>query len=103
MASTAGRAQRRGHGVGSPNSSSPSEEDGIGPGRHCRKAISYNNLKLIMKTENGGFSTFAGVFDPGNGRIGPALLKVRLAFLRDASNGVCRFFRRGVLTFADTP
>ena len=65
------------------------------------KAISYN--KLILKTENGGFSTFAGVFDPGNGRIGPALLKVRLAFLRDASNDVCRFFRRGVLTFADTP
>ena len=63
-------------------------------------AIPYN--KLILKTENGGFSTFAGVFDPGDGRIGLALLKVRLAFLRDASNDVCRFFRRGVLTFADT-
>ena len=58
------------------------------------KAISYN--KLILKTENGGFSTFAGVFDPGRGRIGPALLKVRLAFCRDASNDVCHFFRRGV-------
>ena len=55
------------------------------------KAISYN--KLILKTENGGFSTFAGVFDPGTGRIGPAVLKFRLAFLRDASNGVDRFFR----------
>ena len=53
------------------------------------KAISYTpNNKLILKTENGGFSTFAGVFDPGNGRIGPALLRVRLAFLRDASNDV---------------
>ena len=50
------------------------------------KAISYN--KLILKTENGGFSTFAGVFDPGRGRIRPALLKVRLVFLRDASNDV---------------
>ena len=56
-------------------------------------AISCN--KLILKTENGGFSTFAGVFDPGTGRIGPAVLKFRLliAFLRDASNGVGRFFR----------
>ena len=33
----------------------------------------------------------AGVFDPGTGRIGPAVLKFRLAFLRDASNGVGRF------------
>ena len=54
------------------------------------KAISYK--KLILNTENGGFSTFAGVFDPGTGRIGPAVLKFRLAFLRDASNGVGRFF-----------
>ena len=59
-------------------------------------------IKLILKTENRGFSTFAGVFDPGNGRIRPALPKVRLTFLRDASNDVCRFFRRGVLIFADT-
>ena len=44
------------------------------------QAISSN--KLIMKTENGGFSTFAGVFDPGRGRIGPTLLQVRLDFLR---------------------
>ena len=55
------------------------------------QAISYN--KLILKTENGGFSTFAGVFDPVTGKIGPAVLKFRLAFLRDASNGVGRFFR----------
>ena len=55
------------------------------------KAISYK--KLILNTENGGFSTFAGVFDPGTGRIGPAVLKFRLAFLRDVSNGVGRFFR----------
>ena len=65
------------------------------------EAISYN--KLIMKTENGGFSTFAGVFDPGNGRIGLALLEVQLAFSRNASNDVCRFFRTGVLIFADIP
>ena len=55
------------------------------------KAISYN--VLILKTENGGFSTFAGVLDPGTERIGAAVLKFRLAFFRDASNGVGRFFR----------
>ena len=38
------------------------------------KAISSN--KRILKTENGGFSTFAGVFDPGRRGIGPALLEV---------------------------
>ena len=54
-------------------------------------AIPYN--KLILKTENGYFSTFEGVVDPGTGRIGPAVLKFRLAFLRDASIGVGRFFR----------
>ena len=67
----------------------------------CYLAISYNTL--ILKTGNGVFSTFAGVLDPGNGRIGPAQLKVRLAFLRDASNDVCPFLRRGVFIFADTP
>ena len=25
-----------------------------------------------LKTESGGFNTFADVFDPGNGRLGPA-------------------------------
>ena len=71
--------------------------------RHSEKlfihqAISYN--EPILKTENGGFRAFGGMFDPGRGRIGPALLKVRLAFLRDASNDVCRFFRRrGMLFF----
>ena len=35
-------------------------------------------------------------FNTRRGRIGPALLKVRLVFLRDASNDVRRFFRRGV-------
>ena len=44
-----------------------------------------------MKTEHGDSSTFAGVLDPGRGRTGPALLKVRLAFLRDAFDEVCRF------------
>ena len=58
------------------------------------EAISCNIL--ILKTENGDFSTFAGVFDPGNGRIGLALHKVRLAFFRDASNDICRFFRVSV-------
>ena len=28
--------------------------------------------KLILNTESGGFSTFAGVFDPRNGKIGLA-------------------------------
>lgn len=46
------------------------------------QAISYK--KLILKTENGGLSPFAGVFDPGSGRNRPALLKVRPAILRDA-------------------
>ena len=31
-----------------------------------------------MKTENEGRSTFAGVFDPGNGKIGTAFLEFRL-------------------------
>ena len=57
----------------------------------CGEAISFD--KLILKTENGGFSSFAGVFDPGNGRIGPAVLIFQLAFLRDASNGIGRFLR----------
>ena len=38
------------------------------------EAISYNNL--ILKTENGCFSTSAGVFGPANERTGPALLKL---------------------------
>ena len=42
----------------------------------------YN--KPIMKTEKGGLCTFSGVFDPGNVKIGPAFLIVRLAFFRDA-------------------
>ena len=37
--------------------------------------------KLILNTESGGFSTFAGVFDPGNGKIGLAFFKVRLVGL----------------------
>ena len=65
------------------------------------EAISYN--KLTLKTENGGFSTFAGVFDPGTGRIGPAVLKFRVALLRDASNGVGRFFRIAKKKNPDTP
>ena len=67
--------------------------DNIGP-----KAISYNIV--IMKNENGGFSTFAGVLDLGRGRIGPALLIVRLAVLRDISNDVYTFFRRGLYFFS---
>ena len=77
------------------------EISSLGEEKEHLKAISYN--KLILKIEKGGFRTFAGVFDLGNGRIGPALLKVRLAFLRDASDDVCRLFRRGVIIFADTP
>ena len=42
---------------------------------------------------NGGFSTFASVFDPGTGIIRPAVVKFRQAFLRDSSNNVGRFFR----------
>ena len=43
------------------------------------QAISYG--KPVLKTQNEGFNTFAGVFDPGNGRIGPAFLQVpHLAF-----------------------
>ena len=63
----------------------------LGEEKEHLKAISYN--KLILKIEKGGFRTFAGVFHPGTGRIGPAVLKFPLAFLRDASNGVGRFFR----------
>ena len=42
------------------------------------------------------FSTFASVFDPGNGKIEPAFLRIRLAFFRDAANNDCRFFRISV-------
>ena len=64
--------------------------------KKCFEAVSYNN-KLILKTENGGFSTFRRISPGERGRIGAALLKVRLAFvLRDATNDVCRFFERGV-------
>ena len=56
------------------------------------EAISYG--KPVLKTENRGFNTFAGVFDPGNGRTGPAFLEFppaifgrgiqrRLPFLQD--------------------
>ena len=62
--------------------------------------ISYN--KLILKTENGGFSTFTDVFDPGKGLIASALFEGRLAFLRDTSNDVCQFIRRSLVFFRHT-
>ena len=84
------------------------EEGHIGSktGRMCRlkgvrPTLSYN--KLNMKTESGGFSALVpGVFDPGNGIIGQALLKLRFNFLRDLSNNVCRLCRTGVRKFFDT-
>ena len=52
------------------------ENRGIEPKhRGYAQAISCN--KLILKTKNGGFSTFAGVFDPGTGRMRSAVLKFR--------------------------
>ena len=57
------------------------------------EAMYYNNLDL--KTENGGFSTFAGVFDPENGRIGFVIVPTslfsrriqrRLPFVQDISS-----------------
>lgn len=38
---------------------------------------------------NGGFSIFVGVFDPGDGGIGPNFLEILRAILRDTSNAVC--------------
>ena len=67
--------------------------------RHFQTKANFYNT-LILKTENGGFSTFAGVFDPGNGKIGLAFLKVRRAFGRDASSDVCRFFRIEICFFS---
>ena len=46
-----------------------------------------------MAYGNRGFSTFAGVFEQGNRRIGPAFLEAPPAILREACNVVCRFFR----------
>ena len=61
-------------------------------GVHFRMKAIYEDV-LILKTENGSFSTFADVLDPGNGRAGSALFKFGLAFFRDTSNDVCRLFR----------
>ena len=47
-------------------------------------AISYG--KPVLKTENEGFNTFAGVFNPGNGRIGPAFLEVPPVISGEASS-----------------
>ena len=55
------------------------------------KAISYG--KPVVVSGNRSFSTFAGVFEQGNGRIGPAFLEVPLVILREACNAVCRFFK----------
>lgn len=52
---------------------------------------------------NRGYSTFAGVFDPGNGRIGPAIFKISPAILREAPNAVYRFSRTAVWKIVDTP
>ena len=49
--------------------------------------------KAVIKTENGGFNTFAGAFELGSGRIGPAFLEVPSAISGEASNAVCHFFR----------
>ena len=57
------------------------------------EATSTSYGKPVSKTENGGFNTFAGVFDPANGRIGPAVLEVPLAISGEASNTVCHFIQ----------
>ena len=55
----------------------------------------YSLYILILRTENGCFSTLSGGIDPGNGIMGPTLLNVRLAFLGDASKDACNFFKIG--------
>lgn len=61
------------------------------------KADSYG--KPILIAGNGGFSAFAGVFDPGNVGTGPALFffKSRRLFREEAPSVVCRFSRIAVL------
>lgn len=44
--------------------------------------------EIDLQSENGGFSTFTGVFGPGNGESGALCIKFGLAFSRDASNDV---------------
>ena len=56
------------------------------------KVISYGNP--VLKTENRGFNTFAGVFDPGNGRTRPAFLEILPAFSGEASNAACHQFEK---------
>lgn len=64
------------------------------------KAITYG--KLVLLSENGGFSTFQGVVDPGNGRTGPAFLELSPSFLlREASNPVCPFLQDISLKIVD--
>ena len=55
------------------------------------KVISYG--KPVLKAENRGFSTFAGVFEPGNGRIEPDFLELPPATMGEASNAACHFLR----------
>ena len=71
----------------------------IRPRERERPSLAAN----ILKPGKGGFSTFAGVFDPGNGRIGHALKKKnaasysargtqrRLPFQQNSSLKSCRY------------
>ena len=61
--------------------------------RICRLLSLLGVRPSLMANPNGCFITSAGVFDPGNGRIGPACLEVPPAILREASNAACHFFR----------
>ena len=58
-------------------------------------AISYYG-KPVLVSGNRGFSSFAGVFDQGKGRVGPAFLEAPPTILREACNAVRRFFRMSV-------
>ena len=49
-----------------------------------KHGISYG--KPVLQTENRSFNTFAGVFDPGNGRLGPAFLEVPPVISGEASS-----------------
>ena len=44
---------------------------------HLRLVSEATYGKSVLTTENGGFNTFASVFHPGNGRIGPAFRQFR--------------------------
>ena len=56
-----------------------------------KAVISYGKLTFLFGNER--VSTFAGVFDPGEGQIIPAYIEIPPAVFQEAPNAVRPFFR----------